>query len=155
MGHLFFDTSALVKRYCEETGTKVVDELVESQETTVVLTSLSVIESVSAFRRKYNTGDVSRDVVNELIADFFREALSEFLLLSMEESLFEHSFELILEDDLRTLDSLQLSAAIEVSNQLDELTFVCADEDLVEIGAKRGLDTLNPSTVEDTREFIE
>lgn len=146
MGHLFFDTSALVKRYCEETGTDVVDELVESQQTTVVLTSLSVIESVSAFRRKYNTGDVSRSVVNELIADFFREALSEFLLMSMEESLFEHSFELILEDDLRTLDSLQLSAAVSVSEQVDELTFVCADDELVEVAEARGLDTFNPNT---------
>lgn len=120
-----------------------------------MLTSLSVIESVSAFKRKYNTDDVSRTIVNELIADFFREALSEFLLLSMEESLFEHSFELILEDDLRTLDSLQLSAAMSVSHQINDVTFVCADEDLLEVGVERGLDTLNPNSVDDPHELIE
>lgn len=153
MEHLFFDTSALVKRYCDETGTEVVDELIESEETTVVLTSLSVIESVSAFRRKYNTDDVSREVVNELIASFFREALSEFLLLPMEESLFEDSFELILEDDLRTLDSLQLSAALALTDEIEDLTFVCADGDLVTVGEKRALDSLDPTETNDTSKF--
>jgi predicted nucleic acid-binding protein len=127
-----------------------VDELIESEETTVVLTSLSVIESVSAFRRKYNTGDVSREVVTKLIASFFREALSDFLLLPMEESLFEDSFEQILEDDLRTLDSLQLSAALALTDEIEDVTFVCADADLVTIGEKRALDTLDPTETNDT-----
>ena len=56
---LFFDTSALVKRYYEETGTDTVDELIEDNRT-VVITSLTIIETVSAFRRKYNRGGFAR-----------------------------------------------------------------------------------------------
>ena len=53
MALLFFDTSALVKRYYEEPGTETVDTLIEGDKT-IVISSLSVVETVSAFRRKYN-----------------------------------------------------------------------------------------------------
>lgn len=56
---LFFDTSALVKRYAEEEGTTVVDELIEQRDETVVITSLAVVEMTSAFRRKYNRDEIT------------------------------------------------------------------------------------------------
>lgn len=52
MQNLFFDTSALVKRYYDEPGTETVDRLIEIEETKVVVTAITVIEVVSAFRRK-------------------------------------------------------------------------------------------------------
>lgn len=79
-----------------------------------------------------------------LIGAFFREALSEFVVLPLHETLFSRSFELILRDDLRTLDSLQLSAALTVDSTVDDLTFVCADTDLVTVADRRGPDTTNP-----------
>jgi predicted nucleic acid-binding protein len=45
MEYLFFDISALVKRYHEEEGSEKVDEMIEDEETHVVITSLSVIEA--------------------------------------------------------------------------------------------------------------
>lgn len=144
MDYLFFDTSALVKRYYEEPGSEIVDSLVESEESTAVITSIAVIEAVSAFRRKQNRDDVSSELVTELVAAFFDEALADFLVLPTQEALFEHSFDLVLEDDLRTLDSLQLSAAIRLDNEVDEARFVCADEDLVSVAEKRGIETIVP-----------
>ena len=79
-----------------------------------------------------------------LLSSFFQEALEEFLILPLEESILQFSFELILEDDLRTLDSLQLSAAISIEPEIEDLTFVCADSDLVSIAQNRGLSTVNP-----------
>lgn len=146
MQSLFFDTSALVKRYYDEPGTEAVDRLIESEETKVVLTAITVIEAVSAFRRKYNRDDIPEKVVDELLTAFFDEALSSFLIVSTEEALFTHSFDLILEDDLRTLDSLQLSAALAVSKQVEDIAFVSADQELVSVANDRGLETLNPDT---------
>lgn len=111
MDLLFFDTSALVKRYYEEDGTARVDELIEG-DATVVISSLCVIEMTSAFRRKYNRDGISEAEMNGLLGEFFREALDDFLLVPLEESALKFSFDLVLEDDLRTLDSLQLSAAM-------------------------------------------
>lgn len=141
-----FDTSALVKRYYNEPGTEVVDRLIETDEVRTVVTAITVIEAVSAFRRKYNREDIPEEVVDKLLTKFFDEALSDFLIVSTEEALFTHSFDLILEDNLRTLDSLQLSAALAVSEEVENLAFISADKELVSVANSKGLETLNPDT---------
>jgi predicted nucleic acid-binding protein len=147
MPHCFFDTSALVRRYYEENGSEVVDAIIEDADTTVVITSLAVIEAVSAVRRKYNTDEITEDVMYSLIAAFFREALDEFVILPMEEVAFERSFDLVVQNDLRTLDALQLSAALSVAH--DDLRFVCADRELVAVADRLGLTTMDPSEISD------
>jgi len=141
----FFDTSALVKRYYKEPGTDSVDEMVEG-ERRVVITSLTVIETISAFRRKYNREDLNEQDVNSLLAAFFEEALDDFVILPLEESIQQFSFDLILEDDLRTLDSLQLSAALSLVAEDTDVVFVSADEELITVAERRGLQAVNPSS---------
>jgi predicted nucleic acid-binding protein len=150
MRNLFFDTSALVKRYYDERGTDTVDTLVDDDETRVVLTAIAVIETVSAFRRKYNREDIPERVVDDLLAAFFEEALSEFLIVPTEDAIFAHSFDLVLDDDLRTLDSLQLSAAMAVADEVEDFAFVCADQELSAVAQSRNLETLNPDTDDPT-----
>jgi predicted nucleic acid-binding protein len=145
VSYAFFDTSALVKRYADEPGTPAVDALVEDEEITVVITSLSVIETVSAFRRKQNRHEIPGNAVDGLLSAFFHEALADFRIVPMEEALFEHSFDLVLEDDLRTLDSLQLSAALSVHDDVETLSFVCADAELISVADAAGLDTMDPT----------
>jgi len=139
----FFDTSALVKRYHDEPGTARVDEIIENKESDVVVSTLAVIETVSAMRRKYNRGDVSHSEMEQLVGVFFREALAEFVLAPIEESVMAFSFDLILNDDLRTLDSLQLSAGLALHEDAGA-AFVTADRDLASIARERGLDTVVP-----------
>jgi predicted nucleic acid-binding protein len=140
----FFDTSALVKRYHEEAGTDQVDDLVEDDESEVLISSLTVIESVSAFRRKHNRGELSESEMNQLLGVFFREALDDFVIVPMDESLLTFSFDLVLDDDLRTLDSLQLSTALSLARELETIEFVSADEELVNVAARHGLATVLP-----------
>lgn len=132
-----------MKRYYEEDGTEVVDDLIEDDRT-VVISSLSVIETISAFKRKYNRDELSESEMNELLSVFFQEALEDFLILPLEESILQFSFDLILEDDLRTLDSLQLSAALSIDSDEDTVVFVCADRDLVSIADARHVETVHP-----------
>lgn len=120
------------------------DDILERENARILISSLTVVEAVSAFRRKDNRDDVSASEMEELIGGFFREALNEFVIVPVEESLLRFTFDLVLEDDLRTLDSLQLSAALSLSRTLDDVAFVTADEDLADIGEKRGLDTIVP-----------
>lgn len=111
----------------------------------MIVSSLAVLETVSAFRRKYNIGDVDESKMLALVGAFFRESLDDFVIVSLEESRIRFSFDLILDDDLRTLDSLHLSTGMVVSEEVGDLTFVTADEDLASIAAKRGLVVENPS----------
>lgn len=144
MSTYFFDTSALVKRYHEEEGTDTVDEILERDGVDVLISSLTVIESVSAFRRKYNRGEISESEMKQLIGVFFRESLDRFGILPMEESLSNFSLGLVLEDDLRTLDSLQLSAGLSLAQEVDDVVFVTADDELADVGERHGLETLVP-----------
>lgn len=62
----------------------------------------------------------------------------------MDESAFQFSFSLVLEHNLRTLDSLQLSAALTVDTEDKPVTFVSADTELVATADANGLTTVNP-----------
>ena len=115
-------------------------------ENTVVISSLSIIETVSAFRRKYNRDQISEADMNQLLSAFFEEALADFLVLPMEESILQFSFDLVLEEDLRTLDSLQLSAALSLPSDEEDVRFVSADSELVSVAEQRELDALNPAS---------
>jgi predicted nucleic acid-binding protein len=95
----FFDTSALVKRYHEELGTERIDAIIENSDTEIIVSSLLIVETASAFRRKYNRNEISEVELNESIGVFFREALDAFVIVPLEESLLTFSFDLILEDD--------------------------------------------------------
>lgn len=141
---LFFDTSALVKRYADEQGTQTVDRLIETRENTIIITSLSVIEIASAFRRKYNRGEISEQKRDGLLVSFFEEATERFTVIPVGERIFETAFDLVLDDDLRTLDSLQLAAALSLPTPNPDITFVCADNTLVEVAAQHGLSTNDP-----------
>lgn len=142
MEYLFFDTSALVKRYYEEDGSENVDELIEDEDSTVIITSLSIIEATSAFRRKHNRGEIEQERMNRLLSTFFEEAIQDFVIVPIEESFMKYSFSLILAEDLRTLDGLQLSAAITVNQE--NLKFISADKKLNEVAKEQELETHNP-----------
>jgi predicted nucleic acid-binding protein len=80
--------------------------------------------------------------VNLLLSEFFEEALDEFAIVPLEEPITEYSFDLILEEDLRTLDSLQLSTALSVDS--GGMVFVSADRKLNKVANECGLKTRNP-----------
>ena len=143
MALLYFDTSALVKRYYEEPGTEAVDALIEGDDT-VVISSLSVVETVSAFRRKYNRTGISEPRVNDLLSAFFEEALTRFVIVPMAESVLQLAFTLVLDGDLRTLDSLQLSTALGLDTDDELLRFVTADAELAAAAEANGLPVSNP-----------
>lgn len=103
-----------------------------------------MIEIASAFRRKYNRGDITKEKRDNLLVSFFEEATERFTVIPVDERIFESAFALVLNDDLRTLDSLQLAAAVSLPTPNPDITFVCADKELVDVAAQHGLATNNP-----------
>jgi hypothetical protein len=63
----FFDTSALVKRYHQELGTKVLDTAFANIEVAKVISDITIIEFSSAFAKKVRIGEIT--------AEDFREAI--------------------------------------------------------------------------------
>lgn len=60
----------------------------------------------------------------------------------------EAALDLVLTDDLRTLDSIQLAAVLAVGEEYPDLQFVTADRELGDVANEAGLDTTIPGISE-------
>ncbi|MDP2663089.1 MAG: type II toxin-antitoxin system VapC family toxin [Dehalococcoidia bacterium] len=130
----FLDSSALVKRYHEERGTGAVDGIVGGA-APVVVSSLAILEVTAALTRKKNEGRISDDLYSGILGEVTRDFLERFVVLSLDDSLISGAIGLVTERGLRTLDSLQLAAALQAWQFAEELVFVSADRRLNEIAA--------------------
>jgi predicted nucleic acid-binding protein len=66
MGAYFLDTSSLVKRYHQESGTEIVDQLFEESEHRLIISDISIIEFYSAIGLKVRTGEVKSTAFSTL-----------------------------------------------------------------------------------------
>jgi len=145
----FFDTSALVKLYHQEVGTALVDQIVQTTGTRVLISRLTGAELTSAFAIKVRTLALDREDA-DLLLRLFREDIvsgkrevfsvgeSEFVLT--ERLVERYAFEF----RLRALDALQLAVARELRNQHLVDHFVDADKVLCEVAAMEGFPVINP-----------
>ena len=111
----------------------------------MVISSLAIIETVSAFRRKYNRDELTSDRMDGLLSEFFEEAIADFVIVPVEESIVSFSFDLVLADDRRTLDSVQLAAALSLDTDSRALQFITADGRLKAVAERRDLRASNPT----------
>ena len=143
MSSYFFDTSALIKRYHEEKGTAEVDEIFDS-DSLIVISSLSVVESVSALKRKKNDGKLSEEDFENLLKEFFSDVLNRITTISLDDSFLKDAIGFVIKNDLRTLDSIQLSFAANMKSFREDIIFVCADKNLAKVAKSKGINVLNP-----------
>lgn len=142
MKYYFFDASALVKRYHEEKGTKSVDKIFDSKDKVILISSLTIVEIVSAFNKKKNRREITKTDFEFLVSRFFSDALENFVILELEDLNIKKSIELVLKHNLRTLDSIQLSSAISLKRFFP--IFVCSDVNLCKAAKKEKLKIKNP-----------
>lgn len=142
MKFYFFDTSALVKRYHSEKGTENVDKIFNEEDRALIISSLSIIEIVSALNRKKEEKALSKEDLDIVLSRFFHDAIKEYVVVDLDGEHIKDSITLVLKRNLRTLDSLQLAVALRLKEL--EIVFVCADQKLVSVASKEGLEALNP-----------
>lgn len=143
--NLFFDTSALVKLFHEEVGTKKVTEWVDDSENTVWLLDLAKLEFACALHRRFRNNEIDENEM-EIALEAFSEQLSYFHVESMGQSVVEEAEDLVNQHGkimgLRTLDALHLAAFLLISEK--EWYFVAADKNLCKVAAACGCKVLNP-----------
>jgi len=150
-GFIYWDASALVKRYAPEVGTPVVNRLFsEVPRERMMGLGLAVGEVISIFVRKRNAGLVSEEAFSQALADFRAEVIdSPFRLLSVEDRFLMDSLPLIVQHSLNATDALVLCSALEQKRRLaegDELVLVASDLRLLRAAQIEGLATFNPET---------
>jgi predicted nucleic acid-binding protein len=142
MAFFLFDTSALVKRYHVEVGSDKVDEIFDDPDNVLIISELALVEVTSALQRKLNQGEITASAMENALAQFARDILSELIVVELTSELVRRARRLVSEYDLRTLDALQLASALEF--QVLKPTLVCADAKLRDAARAAGMTVLDP-----------
>src|SRR5512146_911569 len=144
MPYYYFDSSALVKRYSMERGTRIVNKLMVKRGKAAILPTWTVTESDSAFSHRAQEGELTRDDCYSVIHKFERESaegLFQFIAPTMQTYL--ATKELVMEyPALRTIQVLHLALALELKPL--RLTVVSADVQLLSASKTAGLHIINP-----------
>lgn len=149
MKQFYIDTSALVKRYHDEIGTKVVNILMDaivSGRASGLILSLVLTETISTLNRKMNERVLDKGLFDKLIAVLYEE-LQHFTILSLDDRKVVSSITYIMQYSLNSADALHLTAAVMARQSMDakdDYVFVSCDKRLVTAAKKENLSILNP-----------
>lgn len=139
----YLDTSALVKRFVTEKGSELVSALLGSEEP-IGTAKIAYVEIHSGLARKRRLSELPESDYTSACERFESDwplyvrvdLLDEVLLLARD---------LIRRHPLRGLDAIHLASAINLERALEEeVTFVAADNRLLQAAKGEGLGTLNP-----------
>ena len=139
MSSYFFDTSALVKRYINETGSTWVQSVIAQPVQRIHISRITETEVSAALTCRLDL------VIAALqLADFDQDIEQIYTLASVTDFVVTDAVQLARTRRLRGCDSIQLATAIRVAKRNPSIIFVCSDNDLLIAAAAEGLQTDNP-----------
>ena len=151
MTHVYFDSSALVKRYVAEVGTSWIMGLCAPDTGNALYTvRISAAEIVAALFRRAAMGSLTPSDAQIAVAQFKADLAQHYQIVEVNESLVSRAMTLAERHTLRGYDAVQLAAALELQAvrtalSLPAITFVCADNQLNNAAGAEGLTTDNPN----------
>lgn len=140
MNHYFFDTSALVKRYMRETGSRWVNSLVTQPTTRVYISRLAEAEVSAAITRR-----LSGNAATRLLSYFDQDVATSYIQLTITDSIIDEAVQLTRRHRLRGCDALQLATAHQLAQLQPTTLFLCADNDLLIAAQAEALNCDNPA----------
>ncbi len=151
MSVYYFDSSALVKRYCQETGSLWVRHLADPEQGNSIFTAhLTGIEVVAAIARKARMREMSEPDATTAIRTFRYDFEMQYQIVLMTPEIVDRAMELAEKRELRGYDATQLASALVIHAELVasgviELIFICADTHLNEVAQAENLSIQNPN----------
>lgn len=151
MSVVYFDTSALLKRYVTEAGSAWVRESVASASGVEVFTSsLTAVEATCAFARRLREGVLDMDAYITIERAFDYDIRYRYNILEVTPVTLETAQSLARRHPLRAYDAVHLATAWLVNQVLlredkAPLTFICADERLLAVAMAESLPSENPN----------
>lgn len=145
MAGYFVDSSALVKRYVNETGSVWLSGLVAPVAgNDIYIARITTVEVIAALTRRARGGTIAAGGASAACLLFRSDLPHDYEIVEMTETLLNRAMTLPETHGLRGYDSVQLAAACEVNafcaaNGLPPLTFVSADSALDTAVAGEGL----------------
>ena len=151
MAGYFLDTSAIVKRYVQETGTPWIRELTRRGTTDpIYLAGITTVELTSAVARRRQGGSLSTSRVGSILARFQTHAARRYVVIDVTTALLATAANLADSHALRAYDAVQLAAALEVNRRSHAagrgyITLISADKELNAAAAGEGLAVGDPN----------
>lgn len=147
---IFFDASALVKRYVPEDGTALVNELFDHLSLSqMTCTMLGILEIVSVLARKRNDGRIPQHLFAQALLELNREVLeSDFSLVTVDNSLLLSALPLIVQHNINATDAIILRTCLNLHATLVEesegLILWSCDKRLLRAAKQEGLLVFDP-----------
>ena len=151
MSTLFFDSSALVKRYVSEIGSNWVSALTEpTAGNVIVVAEITRVEVAAALAaRQRVVGGLTRAERDHAVDLLLRHSDREYRIAALTPTIVGKAVNLTQDYRLRGNDAVQLATAL-VGNSalaaagLGALTFIASDRDLLAAALAQGLEIENP-----------
>lgn len=144
MAFFYLDSTALVKRYSRERGTRAVNALFTKRDRKIIIGLLSLTEFFSAVALKAREGELTRDDWYSVVLKF--EAESDrglFHFVAPSTQTFVTTKHLIMENPLlRASQAVHLALAMELKPL--RLFMVSSDRQILDLCRPLGLKAINP-----------
>lgn len=147
----YLDTSALIKRYVQESGTVWLQALVTPLAGHTLLTArITMVEVYSALARRRREGSVPPTACAVAAQAFAAHSIAEYDFIELDLNVISLARDLLARHPLRAYDAVQLASAL-IANRtlqtasLPPLCFLSADNLLNAIAAAEGLTVDNPN----------
>jgi predicted nucleic acid-binding protein len=139
----YLDSSALVKRYVDERGTDSVKSIL-STGGEIATSKLTYPEILSALMRKHRAGEISKKLLQDIVARFQRDWY-HILVLEFHNDLLQKVKFLLERHPLKAADAIHLSSALwlKLSSKVD-VTFIASDLNLLKAAQAEKLQIINP-----------
>lgn len=146
MLRFYLDTSAMLKRYLTEPGTKSIDIVYDKAETgelSITISLWNIGEVLGALDEKRRRGWLKEKEFEQLLKIFADELLKLIRLKSIEiipvqTQILTETWNLLITHHLYEADALQIATCMQSKND----ALISSDEKLVEISRKTGLKAL-------------
>ena len=137
---LFIDSSALIKRYIEEKGSKTVEKLMdEAQE--IIIAEITKLECLSGIRRMVEESRITKEEYVK-IKEAIKYEFDDVVKIPFDKQVVEKAEKIIETYQLKTLDAIQLGTCIVQKDIIEG--FVCCDTKLFNSARTEGLKVINP-----------
>jgi predicted nucleic acid-binding protein len=147
----FVDSSGLVKRYVQETGTTWVRGITRhSPSTNIYIALITAVEVTSAVTRRREGGTRSAARASSILPRFRRHPAGRYLTVEITPALINDAMKLANSHGLRAYDAVQLAAALDLHKDwaaagLGAFVFVSAHRDLNAAATGEGLAVEDPN----------
>ncbi|WP_423223682.1 type II toxin-antitoxin system VapC family toxin [Candidatus Amarolinea aalborgensis] len=148
----YLDTSALIKRYVDEVGSRWLRATLNGKPRPAMITvHLVIVEVTSALMRRVREG-VLTDAEYVQVQNAFRaDCLRQYELVTAVDDVIDQANRLLETYSLRAYDAVHLATAVVsnrhlLANDLAPLAFLSADDRLNQAASAEGLTVDNPNT---------